>query len=146
MKIFNIKIFLFFIFVITIDGVCTQKKKNFCSTCYQCLNQNRCANLINHCKSLLRNCFWVAFLRVFMWHIICRMNHIVWIVQYDNFWTDKREPFCCARDRMGVSTGLGLTKTGKHCLTDANFFSQIQFLCPYNSIFNRQAFKTQGFT
>ena len=40
---------------------------------------------------------------------------------------------------MGRSGGLGMTKTGK-CLTDDNFFDQIQFLCPYNSIFNRKVF------
>ena len=51
-----------------------------------------------------------------------------------------RQKFCCARDKMGVSAGLGLTKTEK-CLTDDNFLDQIQFICPYNSIFNRTGFK-----
>ena len=40
---------------------------------------------------------------------------------------------------MGRSGGLGMTKTGK-CLTDDNFFEKIHFLCPYNSLFNRQVF------
>ena len=74
---------------------------------------------------------------MFIWYESYRTIHTVILLHRNK--SNVRAEFCCERAIAGRSGGLGLTKTGK-CLTDDNFFDEIQFLCPYRSIFNRKVF------
>ena len=111
-----------------------QTQQEYCGTCYACLKQKKCGGLTNHCKALYR----LDFTRIKS-DVICsyRTIHTVKLLHRNK--SKVRAEFCCTRAMAGRSGGLGLTKTGK-CLTDDNFFDEIQFLCPYRSIFNRKVF------
>ena len=110
--------------------------KEYCNVCYQCLKRNKCGSLVNNCKSLLRtDFFWISKPLPLACYMSYSSLHVNLSIE-----NGIRQKFCCARDKMGVSAGLGLTKTEK-CLTDENFLDQIQFICPYNSIFNRKVSK-----